>query len=238
MELAPTTVLLVEDHAATRTFLADNLCADGFDVLQAGSLAAARPLLRRRDPDLCVTDLALPDGDGLDLLREVRGAERECGGIDPDLPLIVLTGRSGELDRLRAFDRGCDDYLTKPFSYQELHARIGAVLRRARCGSHRRRTRVGPLEIDPVALEARLRGRVLRLSKTEFRLLRTLAADPGRVYTRGELLHSVWGSESAFPTRTLDSHAYRLRHKLTAEGDSFLVNVWGVGYRLVDEGRV
>lgn len=235
MEPEPATILLVEDHQATRSFLADNLAADGYAVLQAGSLAQARSLLARARPELCVADLGLPDGDGLELLREVRSADRQAGEVDPDLPLLVLSGRASELDRLRGFDRGCDDYMVKPFSYQELRARIAALLRRAGALPQERRLRVGPLEIDPVAHLVWLRGRPIHLSKREFALLRTLAADPTRVFTRAELLRSVWGFPGAYPTRTLDSHAFRLRRKLNAEGDAFLINVWGVGYRLLEE---
>jgi DNA-binding response OmpR family regulator len=164
----------------------------------------------------------------------VRRTDRIAGGLDPDLPLLVLTGRSAELDRLRSFDRGADDHLSKPFSYQELHARVRALLRRSRQrpGSHR--CRVGSLEIDPVGRRVWLRGEELALSNKEFALLRALAADPTRIYTREELLRGVWGFRTLGATRTLDSHAFRLRRKLNRKGDRFLVNVWGVGYRLID----
>jgi DNA-binding response OmpR family regulator len=234
MESVAATLLIVEDHRPTRQFLADNLAADGFDLLEAEDAAQARRHMDTHFPDLAIVDLGLPDSDGLELLKLVREADRLAGQIDPDLPLLVLTGRSGDLDRLRAFQRGADDYLTKPFSYWELHARVQALLRRTRKRPGNGRLRVGPLEVDPVARQVWLRGEPLELSKKEFALLRALSAEPTRVYTREELLRGVWGFRAMGQTRTLDSHAFRLRKKLNAQGDRFVVNVWGVGYRLLD----
>jgi DNA-binding response OmpR family regulator len=231
------TILVVEDDPLTRTFLADNLTADGYDLVEAESAANAARLLKSAFPDLAIVDLGLPDTDGLDLLRLVRETDRKAGRIDPDLPLLVLSGRASELDRLRGFERGCDDYMVKPFSYQELRARVVALLRRTRHRPHLGRLRVGELEIDPPSRQVWLRGEPLRLSKKEFALLRALASDPTRVFTREELLRGVWGFRTLGATRTLDSHAYRLRRKINAAGDGFIVNVWGVGYRLVD-GRL
>jgi DNA-binding response OmpR family regulator len=138
------------------------------------------------------------------------------------------------VDRLRGFERGADDFVIKPFSYAELRWRIVAVLRRTSERRGRGRLRVGALELDPTAREVRLRGRPVPLSQKEFALLRALAAEPTRVWTKAELLRDVWGFRSLGTTRTLDSHACRLRHKLAAHGDRFVINVWGVGYRLVD----
>lgn len=229
-------VLVVEDHPATRMFLADNLSADGYEPLAADCAAEAERLIETAFPDLAIVDLGLPDGDGLDLLRRVRAADRVAGQIDPDLPMIVLTGRAGELDRLRGFGRGCDDYVTKPFSYQELLARVRALQRRSSRRPHLGRLRVGGLEVDPASRQVWLHGEQLVLSKKEFGLLRALAVEPTRVFTREELLRGVWGFRVVCPTRTIDSHAHRLRKKLNARGDRFVVNVWGVGYRLVDGG--
>lgn len=232
------TILLVEDHPPTRSFLADNLSADGFDILEAGCAADAERLLAARRPDLAVLDLCLPDRDGLELLDRVRGADRVSAPVDPDLPILVLTGRISELDRLRGFARGCDDYLAKPFSYQELLARIGALLRRSSRRPRLGRLRVGALEIDPAARQVWVDGRPVALSKKEFALLRALATEPNRVFTREELLRGVWGFQVVCATRTIDSHAHRLRKKLNAAGGRFVVNVWGVGYRLVDGGTL
>ena len=233
-EQIPPTILLVEDDRPTRTFLADNFSADGYEVLEAECAADAERMIACEFPDVAILDLGLPDRDGLELLREVRGADRVLGRFDPDLPVIVLTGRAGELDRLRGFDRGADDYVTKPFSYQELEARVVALLRRGLRRPGPGKLRVGPLELDPLARRVSLHGKELRLSKKEFALLRALASDPTRVFTREELLRGVWGFRSMGHTRTLDSHASRLRKKLARDGDRFVVNVWGVGYRLVD----
>ncbi len=137
-------------------------------------------------------------------------------------------------DRLRGFDRRCDEYVTKPFSYQELRARIRVLLRRTRDRARVGRIRVGRLEIDPPSRQVWLDGEPVVLSKKEFALLRALAAEPTRVFTREELLRTVWGFRVICPTRTVDSHAHRLRKKLAVRGDRFVVNVWGVGYRLVD----
>jgi len=234
MDELPATILIVEDHRTTRTFLADNLAADGYEIIESGSVADALRLIETTFPDLAIVDLGLPDRDGLELLRHVRDSDRAAGRVDPDLPLLVLTGRTSELERLRGFERGCDDLITKPFSYRELHARVNALLRRNRRRPRSGRLRVGELELDPLARQVWLGGRPLALSKKEYALLRALASEPTRVFTREELLRGVWGFRAPGATRTLDSHACRLRNKLNAGGATFVVNVWGVGYRLVD----
>jgi DNA-binding response OmpR family regulator len=228
------TILVVEDDSATATFLADNLTADGYDVLVAETARDALRLLERKYPDLALIDLGLPDADGLTLIERVRAADGVATRVNPDVALVAVTGRSTELDVLRGFERGADDYMAKPFSYPELRARITALLNRADRRTRLGRLRVGELEVDPPAREARLRGTPLELSQKEFALLRALASDPTRVFTKEELLRTVWGFRSMGSTRTLDSHACRLRHKLARDGDRFVVNVWGVGYRLVD----
>jgi DNA-binding response OmpR family regulator len=230
----PDCILLVEDDPLIRTFLADNLTADGFELAVAGTIEDALGELESRRPDLAVIDLRLPDGSGLDLIRRVRGSDGIGSRLDPTLPLVVLSGCGGDLDRVRGFERGVDDYVVKPFVYVELRHRIEAVLRRSTARLHRGMLRVGELDIDPVARVATVRGRPLTLAAKEFALLRTLASAPTRVFTKEELLREVWGFRSFGSTRTLDSHACRLRQKLRVHGDQFLVNVWGVGYRLVD----
>jgi DNA-binding response OmpR family regulator len=228
------TLLLVEDDPVLATFLADNLTADGFELVLAASLRDGLRELEYRRPDLAIVDLGLPDGSGLELLARVREADGVASRLDRELPLLVLSARDSELDRVRGFERGADDFVTKPFSYSELRLRIAAVLRRTRDQRGHGRLRVGELELDPAGREVRLRGRRIDLSQKEFALLRALAGDPTRVLTKEELLRDVWGFRSLGTTRTLDSHACRLRHKLAADGDRFVVNVWGVGYRLVD----
>jgi DNA-binding response OmpR family regulator len=227
-------LLLVEDDAALRTFLADNLSADGFELLVAETMRDGLRMLEYDQPDLALVDLGLPDGSGLDLIARVRGADGVASRLDPGLPVVVLTGRATEVDLLRGFERGADDYMTKPFSYGELRMRVHAVLRRTRARRGSGRLRVGALDVDPASREVRLRGERLALSQKEFALLRALATEPTRVWTKEELLRDVWGFRSMGTTRTLDSHACRLRRKLGGQGDRFVVNVWGVGYRLVD----
>lgn len=228
------TILVAEDDDATRTFLADNLTADGYELLVADCARHALRLMETKFPDLAVLDLGLPDSDGLDLIRQVRASDGIVSRIDPGLPVIAVTGRQSELDRLRGFESGADDYLAKPFSYPELRARIAALLKRANRRKIEGRLRIGPLEIDPPTREVKLRGRKIPLSQKEYALLKAIAAEPTRVFTKEELLRDVWGFRSLGSTRTLDSHACRLRQKLSVEGDRLVVNVWGVGYRLVD----
>jgi DNA-binding response OmpR family regulator len=234
MDAETPTILVVEDDHATRIFLADNLTADGFELLEAGSAAQAERLIEANSPALAIVDLGLPDRDGLELLSRLRDSEPVAGRVDPGLPVLVLSGRASELDVLRGFERGCDEYLIKPFSYQELLARVRALLRRSGERARAGRLRVGRLEIDPPSRQVWLGGEPVPVSKKEFAFLRALAAEPTRVFTREELLRGVWGFRVICPTRTIDSHAHRLRKKLNAQGDRFIVNVWGIGYRLVD----
>ena len=189
----PTTLLLVEDDPVVGTFLADNLTADGYAVLLADSLSDGLRLLEYKQPALAIVDVALPDGSGLELLARVRAADRVASRLDPSLPMIVLSGRAAELDRLRGFDRGCDDFVAKPFSYGELRRRIEALLRRTQERRRHGRLRVGALEIDPPSREVRVRGERVALSQKEFALLLALAAEPTRVFTKEELLRDVWG---------------------------------------------
>jgi DNA-binding response OmpR family regulator len=229
-----TSILLVEDDPVLGTFLADNLSADGYEPIVAETLRDALRDAEYKRPDLAVVDLALPDGSGLELIERIRGADGIVSRVDPQLPMVVLSGRAGDVDRVRVFERGADDFVAKPFVYGELRLRLAAVLRRSRLRPGRGVLRVGDLSVDPASREVRLRGRRIELSQKEFALLRALAAEPTRVLTKAELLRDVWGYRALGTTRTLDSHACRLRTKLGADGDRFVVNVWGVGYRLVD----
>lgn len=235
MEPNLATILIVEDHRATRRFLADNLAADGYEPLEAETATEGLHLIAECFPEAAIIDLGLPDRDGLELLRELREFGRSGRALDPQLPVLILSGRATELDRVRGFERGCDDYLAKPFSYAELRGRLGALLRRAGGRPRAGRVRVGPLELDPLTHEVRIDGELVALSKKEFALLRALAAEPARVFTREELLRDVWGFQAPGATRTLDSHASRLRQKLCADRRlRLVVNVWGVGYCLID----
>jgi DNA-binding response OmpR family regulator len=228
------TIMVVEDDDATRDFLADNLKADSFGVVTASTGREAINLLQMKECDLMLLDVMLPDSSGYELCRRVRDSDGLAQRIDPHLPVILLTGRGAEADRLRGFARGADDYVVKPFHYPELVARITAVLRRARGRRNRGALQVGELRIDPVSREVTVGDRRIELSAKEFALLRTLAAEPTRVFTKEELLRDVWGYKLMGSTRTLDSHASRIRRKLAPSGRRWIVNVWGVGYRLTD----
>jgi DNA-binding response OmpR family regulator len=235
MNDTPATILVAEDDATTRTFLADELAADGCELLVADTAKDALRLIATKFPDLAVLDIGLPDGSGLGVIRDIRAADAAGSRIDRQLPVLVLSGRSGENDRLRAFAAGADDFMPKPFTYSELRARIDALLRRSEGRRRTGRLRIGPLELDPTTRDVRVSGRKVELTQTEFALLRVLAGAPTTVHTKPDLLRTVWGFRSRSTTRTLDSHACRLRQKLAIEGARFVINIWGVGYRLIDD---
>jgi two-component system phosphate regulon response regulator PhoB len=225
-----TTVLVVEDDARVASGIADQLREEDYDVHVARSAREAGSLLATRSPHAAVLDVMLPDGSGFDLCRRVR---RGGGDWDPSLAILMLTARGDEADVLRAFERGADDYLRKPFSMPELVARLRALLAR------RRRApapvlHVGELVVDVAAGVASYGGRRLELPGKEFALLAELASEPGALRTKQELLARVWEWPGSVQTRTVDSHASRLRRKLVAAGapGDPVVNSWGRGYRL------
>jgi DNA-binding response OmpR family regulator len=224
---------VVEDDEATRSFLVDNLAADGFAVASAVDAHEALRAIEVRQPDLVLLDLILEGPSGLLVLDRVRAAD---GGsrMDPELPVIVLSGRTSDVDRVRGFARGADDYLTKPFSYAELVARVRALLRRAAGRPLRGLVRVGDLTVDPVTRSVRVGDKPVELTAKEFSLLCALAAEPARVYSKAELLRDVWGYLTPGATRTVDAHACRLRAKLSRPGRPLVLNVRGVGYRLTE----
>jgi DNA-binding response OmpR family regulator len=227
-------ILVVEDDEATRGFLVDNLIADGFRAVGATSAGEGVRAIEVRRPSLVVLDLALEGGSGLDLLDRVRHADGLASRIDPDLPVIVLTGRTRDADRVRSFARGADDHVNKPFLYEELLGRIRAVLRRAEGRRRQGLLRVGELTVDPSTRAVRLAGRKVELAAKEFALLHALAEEPTHVYGKNELLRDVWGFQSLGRTRTLDAHACRLRKKLSPSSRPWVVNVRGVGYKLTE----
>ncbi len=228
-------LLIVEDDDATRSFLADNLAADGFAVAGASGAAEGIRQIEVRHPSLVLLDLGLDDGDGLQLLDRVRAADGLGSRIDPDLPVIVITGRAADADRVRVFSRGADDLLAKPFLYHELLGRVRAVLRRCNGRPQRGMLRVADLTVDPRTRSVRMGDRPLHLSAKEFSLLQALAEEPDRVVSKNELLRDVWGYVSIGRTRTVDAHACRLRRKLAdGSGRPWIVNVRGVGYRLTE----
>jgi DNA-binding response OmpR family regulator len=229
-------VLLVEDDAPTRVFLSENLIADRFAPVSATSAEEAISMLGGARPDVAVVDVGLPGMSGLDLVSTIR----DGGPDDPwdaGMPILLLSGQTSPHATVRGIERGADDYVAKPFHYPEIVARLGALIRRSRGATLREEVRVGALSVDRHARRAAIGGRVLDLSAKEFALLAALAKDPARVLTKAELLRDVWGYRGAARTRTVDSHASRLRRKLAANsgGERWVVNVWGIGYRLLPE---
>jgi DNA-binding response OmpR family regulator len=232
--MAGESVLLVEDEAGSRSFLEQQLSDDGFSVLSTELGRRALELVERAAPDLVLLDAVLPDASGFEVCRRLR--EGEPGRAwNRDVPVIMLTERGDPVDRIRGFARGCDDYVVRPFVYEELVARIRAVLRRSAPAGYRERLAIGELEVDRLSRSVRVAGVPVALAAKEYELLVALAAQPERVFRKDELLRDVWGFRSLGRTRTLDSHASRLRRKLNAPvaDGTFVVNVWGVGYRLV-----
>ncbi len=224
-------VVVCEDDEPTLELLCDDLTADRFATFAAPTASDAMRLCTYNQPDLLLLDLGLPDAAGLDLLREIRNPDRTANRIDPGLGVIIVSGRSTERDRVRGLAEGADDYVLKPFSYGELLARINSVLRR-RSRSHPV-IQVAEIEINDIEHTVRVAGRYLRLSMKEYALLKTLANEPTRVFSKEELLQEVWGYRSMGHTRTLEAHCSRLRRKLDPEHGRYVVNCWGVGYRLV-----
>jgi DNA-binding response OmpR family regulator len=210
-------VLIAEPEPDVRGFLVRHLTDDGFDVLGAVGGTEALELAARSRPDLVL----LGDQSALDGFT--------------DVPVIVIgDAQADAVDRVRAFARGCDDFVARPFHYDELVARIHAVLRRV-APEPREQFEAGPVRIDSVTRRVDVDGGRIDLSGKEYELLLKLASDPYRVFTKEELLRQVWGYRSLGRTRTLDSHASRLRRKLQAAAEGpFVINVWGVGYKLLD----
>ena len=225
-------ILIVEDETAIRE-LVDFVCeADGMTAVKAADLSEARSALASGRPDLMLLDVMLPDGSGFDLLRAVKQSSDLR-----DLPVIMLTDRGDEADRVAGLDGGADDYVVKPFLPRELTARIRAVLRRSASGAQparEERDRVivhGPLSMNETRFEASVDGKPLKLSVKEFRLLFLFASRPGRVFTREQLLDSVWGN-AFVDERTVDVHMLRLRQALAGtRAEDMVETVRGIGSR-------
>jgi DNA-binding response OmpR family regulator len=224
-------ILLVETHAQIAGTLAEQLRADGFQVDLALTAEHARALARARRPQLFLLGTLDPERDTIELLDELRQGHQASSAW---APAVVLGARSDQLDVLRAFEAGADDFVARPVDYLELRARVRALLRRADCGCSRTaRVEIGPLAIDQRRRAVSLHGDQVELRRMEFELLLHLATDPQRVFAKHELLRAVWGYRSSGSTRTLDSHASRLRRKLECHSHMrWVINVWGVGYRL------
>jgi two-component system, OmpR family, response regulator ResD len=221
------TVLVVDDEPIVRDVVVRYLERDGFQTLTASDGEVAMALIEEREPSLVVLDVMLPGTDGLSLCRWIRGRS--------SLPVILLTARGEEADRIVGLELGADDYVTKPFSPRELAARVRSVLRRADGGSPQRETLAfGEIELDGVSREVRRAGSLIQLTAKEFELLWFLASHPRHVFSRDQLMARVWGYEAAVDTGTVTVHVRRLREKVEADPGHplHLHTVWGVGYRL------
>ncbi len=222
-------ILVVEDEPAILESVAYALRRDGFAVIEASNVAEAED--RAPESDLIVLDLMLPDGSGFDLIGRIRKQKSAK-------PVIVLSSRDGEADRVAALETGADDYVTKPFSPREVVARVRAVLRRTRATGMLAEAVPAdpPISADPLTRRAKVSGKVLDLTRVEFDLLACLLESPGRVFTRAELIDRVWGDGFAITDRTVDSHVKALRRKVSESGanPALIETVRGVGYRAVE----
>ena len=224
-------IIVIEDDRAILRGLKDNLEFESYEVLTATDGEQGYRLIREHHPDLIVLDLMIPKMDGYELCRKVRSKGMA-------VPILMLTARSEEMDRVHGLDIGADDYVTKPFSVPELLARIRAILRRAQPpAALPENLRFDDVFVDFTCFDARKAGQVLKLSRKEFGVLRLLAARAGQVVTRNEMLDEVWGHESFPTTRTVDNHIASLRAKLEDDPSEprHLITVHGVGYKLVVE---
>jgi DNA-binding response OmpR family regulator len=226
------TILVVDDEPKIADLARDYLEHAGFTVRTAADGDAALVAVRRDRPDLVVLDLGLPGRDGLDVTRAIRR--------DSNLPVIMLTARDDELDKLLGLELGADDYLTKPFSPRELVARVRAVLRRVDAAAEpgaQELIRAGDLTLDIPRMRAELAGRSIDLTPTEFALLAAMARQPGRIFTRSQLLDAVHGVAFESYERAIDTHIKNLRRKLEPDPRRpvLVLTVYGVGYRFADE---
>jgi DNA-binding response OmpR family regulator len=224
-------VMVIEDEKEIRDLVRYNLERAGFRVASSGDGEDGLKRVFASRPDAIVLDLMLPGRNGLEVLRELRGEP-----MTRDLPVIVLTARGAEMDKLLGFEHGADDYLTKPFSPRELVARLQALMRRSRPVKGDAAIESGSLHIDPMAREVSYRAKALTLTPREFDLLAFLASHPGRVLSREELLRKVWGYDYLGETRTVDVHIRRLRAKL-GEKPKLIETVTGSGYKFVTPGK-
>jgi two-component system phosphate regulon response regulator PhoB len=220
-------ILVVEDEPITQKLLAANLERAGHQVLRAASVAEAQAAIRETLPDLVLLDWVLPETTGVSFARQLRADQRT-----KDIPIIMLTGRSQETDKVTGLEAGADDYITKPFSASELIARIRAVMRRRAPLLSDEAIDIDGLRLDPAAHWITGGGAKIELGATEFRLLHFFMARPDRVHTRGQLLDKVWGDHVFVEERTVDAHIRRLRQSLQPSGHQGLIEtVRGIGYR-------
>ena len=224
------TILIVEDERRIAVLVAKNLEAAGYTCALAADGDAALVEFERLKPALVVLDIGLPGLGGLEVTRRLRHSS--------DVPILMLTARSSESDKVLGLELGADDYLTKPFGTSELVARVRALLRRTAAAPREHPLVFGPLRIDPARREAEREGERVRLTTLEFDLLWFLAARAGRVFSREQLMEQVWGGDRIVGDRSIDSLVSRLRKKLEADPDEprWLQTVWGAGYRFADSG--
>jgi len=222
------TVLLVEDESAQREMLAYNLEAEGFDVITADNGEDGLILVDENDPDLIVLDWMMPQLSGIEVCRRLKSNSKTC-----QIPVIMLSARADEVDRVHGLETGADDYVAKPYSVIELMARVKAHLRRIRAAAVGYRLEYGDIMLDPETHKVFRSQSELKLGPTEFRLLSTFMEKPGRVWSRDQLLDRVWGRDIYVDTRTVDVHVGRLRKALCKYGgDDPLRTVRGAGYAL------
>lgn len=230
----PKKILIVEDERDVVRLLKYNLEKEGFRVtaVSDGSLVLAE--IRREEPDLVILDLMLPGMDGLEICRQLRRHDKFAG-----IPILMLTARSGEADRVVGLELGADDYVTKPFSMRELIARVRALMRRHEPPAQQSSVRRGEIHIDPSAHIVTIAGRHVELSALEFRLLHYLASHPGMVFSRDQLLDRVWGNDRSVTSRSVDVYIRRVREKIESEPQQpvYVQTVHGVGYRFVADGE-
>ncbi|MFO1377615.1 MAG: phosphate regulon transcriptional regulator PhoB [Steroidobacteraceae bacterium] len=220
-------ILIVEDEKPIRDMIAFGLRRAGFDIDEAEDCASARSRIADRRPDLVLVDWMLPDMSGLELTRQLK-RDRDL----QEIPIIMLTARAEEHDKVAGLEGGADDYLTKPFSPRELQARIQAVLRRAAPAGGEDVVKADRLELDQGSHRVTVDGRPVPLGPTEYRLLQFFMTHPERVYSRGQLLDRVWGGDVYVEERTVDVHIRRLRKALEESGcDAYVQTVRGSGYR-------
>lgn len=223
------TILVVDDEEPIQELLKFNLENEGYNVLTAFDGPAALKIIEEKRPDLVVLDVMLPGMDGLEVCNQLRQNPKFR-----DLPVIMLTAKGEEIDKVLGLELGADDYLTKPFSPRELLARIRARLRRIRPQIQENEIVRGDLRIDLNRFQVSVRGGEVELTPKEFELLRVLATHPGKVYSRDELLERVWGYEYAGDTRTVDVHVRHLRQKVEKDSSNpeYIETLRGIGYRL------
>jgi two-component system phosphate regulon response regulator PhoB len=221
-------ILVVEDEHAIREMIGFGLRRRGFSIIEAADCAAARAAIVDGRPNLVIVDWMLPDGSGLELTRQLK-RDRETR----ELPIIMLTARAEESDKIAGLDGGADDYITKPFSPRELHSRVNALLRRSSGGAVQEHLQVGPLALDREAMRVTVGGRLVYLGPTEYRLLEYLMSHPERVYSREQLLDRLRTNSAEIELRAVDVQIRRLRAALEPVGAAHLVEtVRGSGYRL------